>query len=75
MQAYTALLDATEAFNKELEIEDDDVLRIQSSVSLKTLTLAQDKIDPASLNGLIAFEFSQTHPPGGYCQGGCQDFR
>ncbi len=59
MQAYTALLDATEAFNKELEIEDDDVLRIQSSVSLKTLTLAQDKIDPASLNGLIAFEFSK----------------
>ncbi|MGI6354122.1 MAG: hypothetical protein ACOX6W_03375 [Lentisphaeria bacterium] len=59
MQAYTALLSATEAFNKELEIEDDDVLRMQSSVSLKTLTLAQDKIDPASLNGLIAFEFSK----------------
>ena len=59
MQAYTTLLNATQAFTKELEIEDDDVLRMQTSVSLNTLTLAQDKIDPATLDGLIAFEFSK----------------
>lgn len=59
MPAYAAWVDVMQTFQKELEIEEDDVLRVQSTVCLKTLTFNKDKTDPATIDGLTAIEFSK----------------
>lgn len=59
MQAYATFVDVMRTFQKELEIEEDDVLRVQSTACLKTLTFSQGKTDPAAIDGLTVMEFSK----------------
>lgn len=59
MQAYATFLEVLRTFQKELEIEEEDVVRMQSTVCLKTLTFGQGKTDPTAIDGLTVMEFSK----------------